>query len=173
MTTSFAGKNIIIGVTGSIAAFKVAGWVSTLAQEEANVSVIMTKSAAQFVVPLTFSSLSGNRACSDLFAHEQSGTISHIQMAAETDCVVIAPATAQTISRMAHGMADDLLTTTVLATKAPVLVCPAMNAKMYSHPATQENIEKLKNFGYRVVEPEYGKMACRMKGRGGLRHGIR
>lgn len=168
MASTFAGKNIIIGVTGSIAAFKVAAWVSTLAQEEANVSVIMTRSATQFVAPLTFSSLSGTITRSEMFDEEQSNTISHIQMATETDCVVIAPATAQTISRLAHGMADDLLTTTVLATKAPVIVCPAMNAKMYSHPATQENIDKLRSFGYRIVEPEHGKMACKDEGKGRL-----
>lgn len=168
MTSSFAGKNIAVGVTGSIAAYKVADWVSRMTQEEANVSVIMTESATKFIAPLTFSSISGNAAMHDLFAEEQPGIISHIQLATEADCFIVAPATAQTISRLAHGMADDLLTAAVLATKAPVVVCPAMNSNMYSHSATQSNIETLRSFGYCIVEPEHGRMACRAEGPGRL-----
>lgn len=168
MHTTLAGKRIVVGVTGSIAAFKVAGWVSALAKEEARVAVIMTESACRFVAPLTFAALSGERVHSALFAGEGAETIPHIQLAREADLVVIAPATAQTIARLAHGLADDLLACTVLATRAPVLVCPAMNAQMYSHPAVQENIETLKKFGYQILTPESGRMACREEGPGRL-----
>jgi len=168
MHATFAGKRIVVGVTGSIAAFKVAGWVSALAREEARVAVIMTESAARFVAPLTFAALSGERVHPSLFAEEDAETIPHIQLAREADLVVIAPATAHTIARLAHGLADDLLACTVLATRAPVLVCPAMNAQMYGHPSVQENIEKLKKFGYQVLIPECGRMACREEGAGRL-----
>jgi phosphopantothenoylcysteine decarboxylase / phosphopantothenate---cysteine ligase len=168
MSTSFAGKRIVVGVTGSIAAFKVAGWVSTLSKEEALVDVIMTGSARQFVTPLTFASLSGRRVYGDMFADELSGSISHIGLAREADCILVAPATAQTIARLAQGQADDLLSTTILATTAPVLVCPAMNVKMFEHPATQKNLGLLQEFGYRVIEPESGVMACGEQGSGRL-----
>ncbi len=168
MTSSFKGKKIIFSVTGSIAAFKAAGWVSTLSQEEADVSVIMTESSTQFVSPLTFSALSGNKTWTDFFEDEKNSSISHIDLAQQADCVLVAPATAQTISRLANGMADDLLSGVILATKAPVIVCPAMNSNMYSHPATQENINKLKTFGYHIVDPEFGSMACKTEGQGRL-----
>jgi len=168
MHTSFAGKRITVGVTGSIAAFKVAGWVSALVKEEAQVTVIMTDSACRFVTPLTFAALSGERVYTNLFAKEDAETIPHIYLARETDLVVIAPTTAQTIARLAHGMADDLLACTVLATQAKVLVFPAMNTQMYRHPAVQENIAKLKDLGYQVIEPESGRMACKEEGEGRL-----
>ena len=168
MHRPFAGKRIIVGVTGSIAAFKVAGWVSALSKEEARVAVIMTESACRFVAPLTFAALSGERVHSSLFAEEGAEDIPHIQLAREVDLLVIAPATAHTIARLAHGLADDLLTCTVLASRAQVLVCPAMNSQMYSHPAVQENIEKLKNLGYLILTPESGRMACKEEGPGRL-----
>lgn len=157
-----------MGVTGSIAAFKVAGWVSNLAKEEARVAVVMTDSACRFVAPLTFAALSGERVHTSLFAKEGAEAIAHIQLAREADLVVIAPATAQTIARLAHGLADDLLACTVLATRAKVLVCPAMNSQMYSHAAVQENIEKLKGYGYQILTPECGRMACKEEGPGRL-----
>jgi len=168
MHTTFAGQRIVVGVTGSIAAFKVAGWVSNLAKEEARVAVIMTDSACRFVAPLTFAALSDERVHTTLFTQEGAEAIPHIQLAREADLVVIAPATAHTIARLAHGLADDLLACTVLATRSPVLVCPAMNSQMYSHPAVQENIEKLKGYGYHVLAPESGRMACREEGAGRL-----
>jgi phosphopantothenoylcysteine decarboxylase/phosphopantothenate--cysteine ligase len=168
MHTTFAGKRIVVGVTGSIAAFKVAGWVSSLTKEEARVAVMMTDSACRFVAPLTFAALSGERVHTSLFTQEGADVISHIQLAREADLVVIAPATAHTIARLAHGLADDLLSCTVLATRAKVLVCPAMNSQMYSHPAVQENIEKLKGYGCQVLTPESGRMACREEGPGRL-----
>lgn len=168
MHTSFAGKRIIVGVTGSIAAFKVAGWVSTLAQEEAEVDVVMTESAKRFVTSLTFSSLSGRRVLTNMFSAEEEGTISHIGLSREADCIIVAPATAQTIARLTYGFADDLLTTTILAADIPVLICPAMNVKMFEHPATQRNIEIAKALGYKVIEPECGNMACGDYGKGRL-----
>jgi phosphopantothenoylcysteine decarboxylase / phosphopantothenate---cysteine ligase len=166
MHTSFAGKRIVIGITGSIAAFKVAGWVSTLAKEEARVTVIMTDSAMRFVSPLTFASLSGEKVYSDMFA--DGPDISHINLAMDADLFIIAPATAHTIAKLAHGLADNLLCATALASRAKVIVCPAMNSRMYSHPATQANIAKLKELNYQIIEPACGMMACKDEGQGRL-----
>ncbi len=168
MTSSFSGKRIVVGVTGSIAAFKVAGWVSALAKDEALVDVVMTAAAQQFVTPLTFSALTGRAVYSDMFEAEREGAISHISLAREADCILIAPATAHTIARLAHGLADDLLSTTVLAARVPVIVCPAMNVKMFEHAATRHNIERLKSLGYRVIDPDSGLMACGEEGAGRL-----
>ena len=168
MQSSFAGKKILVGVTGSIAAFKVAGWVSTLAKAEAVVSVIMSRSAREFVTPLTFSALSGNPTYGEMFAEGLTETMHHITLGRDADLVIVAPATAGTIARLAAGMADDLLTTTILASRAPVMICPAMNSRMYLHPATQENIARLKLFGYQVIAPEDGLMACKEEGPGRL-----
>jgi phosphopantothenoylcysteine decarboxylase/phosphopantothenate--cysteine ligase len=168
MPPSFAGKRIVVGVTGSIAAFKVAGWVSALAKEEALVDVVMTTAATKFVSPLTFGSLSGRPVFEDMFSAEQEGSISHIGLSREADCILIAPATAHTIARLAYGLADDLLSTTVLAARIPVIICPAMNVQMYDHPATARNMKILKDFGYLVIEPESGLMACGEEGSGRL-----
>lgn len=168
MSTSFAGKRIVIGVTGSIAAFKVAGWVSTLAKDEALVDVVLTEAAAKFVTALTFASLSGRQVYQDMFSAEEEGAISHISLSRDADCILIAPATAHTIARLAHGLADDLLSTTVLAARIPVIVCPAMNVQMYEHPATVRNIEVLRDLGYLVIEPDSGTMACGEEGSGRL-----
>ncbi|MGB5231337.1 MAG: bifunctional phosphopantothenoylcysteine decarboxylase/phosphopantothenate--cysteine ligase CoaBC [Desulfoprunum sp.] len=168
MRSSFAGKNIVVGVTGSIAAFKVAGWVSTLAKEEAQVSVIMTRSAREFIAPLTFAALSGNPVHGEMFDPVRAERMDHIALGRDADLVLVAPATADTIARLAGGLADDLLTTTVLAARAPVVVCPAMNSRMYLHPATQDNIGRLKKFGYQVLTPAAGMMACREEGPGRL-----
>jgi len=168
MSNSFAGKRIVFGVTGSIAAFKVAGWVSALAKEEALVDVVMTEAAAKFVAPLTFASLSGRPVFEDMFSAEQEGGISHIGLSREADCILIAPATAKTIARLAYGLADDLLTTTVLAARIPVIICPAMNVQMYEHPATVNNLKILREFGYHIIEPDSGLMACGEEGSGRL-----
>ncbi len=168
MPNSFAGKRIVFGVTGSIAAFKVAGWVSALAKEEALVDVVMTEAAAKFVAPLTFASLSGRPVFEDMFSAEQEGGISHIGLSREADCILIAPATAKTIARLAYGLADDLLTTTVLAARIPVIICPAMNVQMYEHPATVNNLKILREFGYHIIEPDSGLMACGEEGSGRL-----
>ena len=168
MHTTFAGKRILVGVTGSIALFKVAGWVSALAKEEALVDVVMTDSSKEFVSALTFASLSGRSVYDNMFNGEREGSISHIALAREADCLLVAPATAQTIARMAHGLADDLLATIVLAADVPVIVCPAMNVKMYEHPATQKNLSILRDFGYLIIEPDSGLLACGEEGSGRL-----
>ncbi|WP_417913026.1 bifunctional phosphopantothenoylcysteine decarboxylase/phosphopantothenate--cysteine ligase CoaBC [Candidatus Electronema sp. TJ] len=157
-------KKILFGVCGSIAAFKAAGWVSSLAQEGAQVHVVMTAAATRFVTPLTFSALSGNPAHSELFA----AGMEHIALSAAADAVLIAPATAQTIARLAHGLADDLLAASVLACAAPVLICPAMNCRMLAHPATQRNLAVLREYGCRIVEPDSGRLACGEEGTGRL-----
>lgn len=168
MTEVFAGKRILIGVTGSVAAFKVAGWVSTLAKAEARVSVIMTESATRFVTPLTFSALSGEKTYTDMFDGESGESMAHINLGREADIIIVAPATAQTMARLANGMASDLLSTTILASRAPVFICPAMNSRMYGHTATQHNIERLKSYGYTLIDPESGLMACKEEGQGRL-----
>jgi phosphopantothenoylcysteine decarboxylase/phosphopantothenate--cysteine ligase len=168
MQSVFAGKKIIIGITGSIAAFKVAGWVSELAKEEGLVSVMMTSSATKFVTPLTFAALSGNDVYTEMFSAAKEDTMTHISLGRDADVVLIAPATANTIAKLANGFADDLLTTTVLATRAKVVVCPAMNSRMYSHPSTKMNITRLKELGYLVIDPGCGMMACKEEGDGRL-----
>jgi phosphopantothenoylcysteine decarboxylase/phosphopantothenate--cysteine ligase len=168
MQSVFAGKKIIIGITGSIAAFKVAGWVSELAKEEGLVSVMMTSSATKFVTPLTFAALSGNDVYTEMFSAAKEDTMTHISLGRDADVVLIAPATANTIAKLANGFADDLLTTTVLATRAKVVVCPAMNTRMYSHPSTKMNITRLKELGYLVIDPGCGMMACKEEGDGRL-----
>ena len=164
----FAGKNIVVGVSGSIAAFKVAGWVSTLAKAEANVTVIMTAAARRFVTPLTFAALSGNRVHGQLFASDAGEEMPHIRLAREADAILVAPASAQTLARLAHGLTDDLLATVILASRAPVLICPAMNSQMYTHAATRANLETLRGYGYHVLQPASGLLACREQGQGRL-----
>lgn len=164
----FSGKNIVVCVSGSIAAFKVATWVSDLAKEEAIVHVVMSKAAEKFITPLTFSALSGNRVHTDMFAGADDVPMAHIDLGREADLIVIAPASANTIAKLACGISDNLLTTTALATRAPVLVFPAMNSKMYSHRATQQNLLKLRELGYAVIDPDSGVMACKEEGQGRL-----
>lgn len=164
----FAGKNIVVGITGSIAAFKTATWVSDLAKEEALVHVVMSRAAQEFITPLTFGALSSNPVHTEMFAAGEYHSMAHIDLGREADLVIIAPASANTIAKLAAGFADNLLTTTVLATKAPVLVYPAMNSRMYSNQATQQNLQKLKELGYTVVDPASGMMACKEEGQGRL-----
>ena len=164
----FSGKKVVVGVCGSIAAFKVAGWVSKLAQEGADVSVIMTEAAGRFVTPLSFAALSGNSVLTDMFQAEESHAISHIELGQKADLLLVAPATANSIAKFAHGLADDLLSTTLLAADCPVLIAPAMNSRMYENPITQRNITILADNGYSIIEPAYGKMACKSEGPGRL-----
>ena len=168
MHSSFAGKRIIVGVTGSIAAFKVAGWVSALAKDEARVAVIMTDSAMRFVTPLTFAALSGEKVYSDMFADDE-GLIFRILNWEGRRIFSLSPLQPPIpLPGWPMGLADDLLSATVLATRAKVIVCPAMNSQMYSHPATQANIAKLKELNYQVIEPACGMMACKDEGQGRL-----
>lgn len=164
----FAGKNIVIGVSGSIAAFKVASWVSDLAKEEALTHVVMSRAAEQFITPLTFGALSGNPVHTEMFSAGDYHSMDHIDLGREADLVIIAPASANTLAKLAGGFADNLLTTTVLATDSPVIVFPAMNSKMYSNQATQKNLKKLTDLGFIVINPDSGMMACKEEGRGRL-----
>lgn len=161
-------KNIVLGVTGGIAAYKAAELVSRLKKLNANVDVIMTEAAAKFVTPLTFQSLSQNPVVVDMFAEPKRWEIEHISLAEKADVFVIAPATANIIGKIANGIADDMLSTTVMATKAPVIIAPAMNKNMYENPILQENIKKLKSLGYRFVNPSTGRLACGTYGVGRL-----
>ena len=162
------GKRILFGVTGSIAAFKAAGWVRELCAESAGVTVVMTRAAERFVSSLTFGALSGNPVYGNMFDEDPGRLMAHINLSREADCILIAPATARTIARLAHGMADDLLSTVVLAAKIPVVVCPAMNSNMLSHPATRRNLRQLQELGYHVVSPDTGMLACGEEGAGRL-----
>ena len=162
------GKRILLGVTGSISAYKAAEWTRVLVKEEALVQVILTEAAERFVPALTFAALSGTSVHRDMFADNPEALMAHINLSREADALVIAPASAQTIARLAAGMADNLLSTVVLAARIPVLVCPAMNAAMYHHPATQKNIRRLRQFGYRVLQPGSGELACGEVGDGRL-----
>ena len=159
-------KNIIIGVTGGIAAYKTVELVSRLRKSGANVHVIMTQGAHNFVTELTFREISGHPVVTSMWDRVQEFKVEHIALAQLADMVVIAPATANILAKMAIGMADDMLTTTVLATKAPVLVVPAMNSNMYINPATQQNIGILKDRGMLVLEPASGHLACGTAGIG-------
>ncbi len=165
---SLTGKRILLGVTGSIAAYKVAGWVREFTTRSAEVTVVMTKAAKRFVSAMTFGALSGNRVYGDMFVREPEELMAHITLSREADVLLIAPATAHTIARLACGMADDLLSAAVLAAKIPVVVCPAMNTAMYTHPATQHNIGRLCDLGYHVIPPECGELACGEEGAGRL-----
>lgn len=164
----FAGKKIVVGVCGSIAAFKVAGWVSELAKEEAQVSVVMTASAGRFVTPLTFAALSGNEVYTEMFGAGKEDVMAHISIGRDAEVILVAPATANLMARLAAGMADDLLSTTLLASRARVLICPAMNPRMYDHPATRRNLRMLKELGYFIIDPATGMMACKEEGEGRL-----
>jgi len=163
-----AGRRVLFGVTGSIAAFKAAGWVRELTRLSARVEVVMTRAAERFVTPLTFGALSGQQVHRDLFDSDPEGMMAHINLSRRADVLLIAPATAQTIARLAHGLADDLLSTVVLAARIPVVLCPAMNSNMFTHPATQANIRTLRDRGTLVIEPGRGELACGEEGPGRL-----
>lgn len=160
------GKNIVVGVSGGIAAYKACELVSRLKKLNADVHVILTDSASKFVTPLTFQSLSLNQVTVDMFDAPKYWEIEHIALAKLADVLVIAPATANIIGKLAGGIADDMLSTTVMATKAQVIIVPAMNTNMYENPMVQKNITILKKLGYSFVEPEEGRLACGDVGKG-------
>ncbi|MHB1421324.1 MAG: bifunctional phosphopantothenoylcysteine decarboxylase/phosphopantothenate--cysteine ligase CoaBC [Bacillota bacterium] len=162
------GKTVVLGVTGGIAAYKAAEIVSQLVKLNAQVHVLMTQAATRFISPLTLRTLSGNPVSLDLFSEPQVGKVHHIEMAEKADLFLVAPATANFLGKVSHGIADDLLTTTILATQAPVLVAPAMNMHMYDNPLCQENIHRLKGIGYEFIDPAVGVLACGDVGRGKL-----
>lgn len=159
-------KEIIVGVTGSVAAYKACDLISKLKKAGHNITVIMTKEAAEFVTPLLLRHISANEVHLDMFKEPQAYDPCHVSLAQKADLVIIAPATANIIAKLAAGICDDLLTCVVLATKAPVLIAPAMNSNMYMHKATRENIRKLKSFGYKFVGPVKGHLACGLVGIG-------
>ena len=166
--TIFKDRKILLGVTGGIAAYKALELTRLLALEEAKVRVIMTQSAMEFVQPLSFQVLSGQPVCTHLFDLETESRIGHIQVATEAEVAVIAPATANIIGKLAHGIADDYLTTAILACTAPKIICPAMNVNMYENQVVQENLAKLKSRGFHQVGPEVGDLACGVQGLGRL-----
>lgn len=160
------GKTILLGVSGGIAVYKAAALTSKLTQAGADVRVIMTESATKFVDPLTFQTLSRNPVATDVFDERDPSAVQHIDLADAADLLVVAPATANIIGKMARGIADDMLSTTYLATTAKVLVAPAMNVHMYEHPAVQENLDILRRRGVTVIEPGEGQLACGYTGKG-------
>ncbi len=161
-------KNILIGVCGGIAAYKVCDLVSRLKKRNININIIMTKAATNFINPLTFQTLSLNRVVTDMFDEPPYGRVEHIALAQNSDLVLIAPATANIIGKIANGIADDMLTTTIMASKAPVIFAPSMNNIMYENSILQDNIQKLKNKGCLFIEPEEGRLACGDYGKGKL-----
>ncbi len=168
MSETFSGKTIVLGVTGSIAAYKAADLVSQLKKRGHEVHVVMTRDAQEFITPLTLQVLSRQPVTGNLYDEKQSWHPGHIELADKADLLVVAPATANVIARLAHGIADDSLGAIYLATLAPVLIAPAMNGKMWKHPATQANVAILKERGVHFIGPEEGMLACGYEGIGRL-----
>ncbi|MEL7563121.1 bifunctional phosphopantothenoylcysteine decarboxylase/phosphopantothenate--cysteine ligase CoaBC [Dehalogenimonas sp. 4OHTPN] len=164
----FKEKTIVLGITGSVAAYKAADLASRLVQAGAAVEVIMTESAQKFIAPLTLRALTNRQPVTSMWQDANKFSIEHVSLADAADAVLIAPATANTIARLACGLADDILSSTVLATRAPVIIAPAMNCNMYENAATQANIAALKSRGFTFVEPESGRLACGAEGKGRL-----
>lgn len=162
----FKGKNIILGVTGSIAAYKSANIASALVKKGCNVNVLMTKNATNFIHPVTFEELTKNRCITDTFDRNFQRNVAHISLATGADAVLIAPASANVIGKIANGIADDMLTTTVMACICPVIISPAMNTNMFENPIVQDNLKRLEKFGYIIVPPAEGRLACGTTGRG-------
>ena len=162
------GKCVVLGVTGGIAAYKMANVASGLRKAGADVHVIMTENATQFITPLTFETLTNNRCVVDTFARDFKYEVTHISLAKAADLIMIAPATANVIAKIAHGIADDMLTTVVLAAKCKKLVAPAMNTAMLENPITQDNLATLKKYGFGIIEPTVGMLACKDVGKGKL-----
>ena len=160
-------KEIILGICGGIAAYKIPSLIRTLKSFGANVSCILTANGSKFVTPLTLQTLSANKVYEDMFDREI-WDIEHISLAKKADVIVVAPATADKISALSSGRADDLLSSVILAAKAPVLLCPSMNENMWLHKATQDNVKRVKSFGYQIVGPGKGALACGDEGVGRL-----
>ncbi len=160
------GKTVVLGVTGSIAAYKIANLASALVKRHADVHVIMTENATNFITPTTFETLTSNKCLVDTFDRNFQFNVEHVSLAQKADCMLIAPATANVIAKLAHGLADDMLTTTALACDAPIMVSPAMNTHMYEKQITQDNIETLRRYGMEIIEPATGYLACGDTGAG-------
>ncbi|WP_449077553.1 bifunctional phosphopantothenoylcysteine decarboxylase/phosphopantothenate--cysteine ligase CoaBC [Ruminococcus sp.] len=167
----FKGKNIILGVTSSIAAYKSANVASALVKKGCNVNVLMTENATNFINPLTFEELTKHKCIIDTFDRNVQYNVAHISLAVSADAFIIAPASANVIGKIANGIADDMLTTTVMACKCPVIISPAMNTNMYENPIVQDNLAKLERFGYIIVPPAEGRLACGAIGKGKMPDG--
>ena len=154
------GKTIVLGVTGSIAAYKIAGLASMLVKQHADVHVIMTKNACNFINPITFETLTKHKCLVDTFDRNFEFSVKHVSLAQAADVFLIAPASANVIGKIANGICDDMLTTTVCATRKPVLISPAMNTGMFENPIVQDNLKKLAHFGYHIIQPAVGRLAC-------------
>lgn len=163
-----SGKTVILGVTGSIAAYKAANLASMLRKQHADVQVIMTKNATEFINPITFETLTGKKCLVDTFDRNFQYEVEHVELAKRADLAIVAPASANVIAKLAHGIADDMLTTTLLACTCPKLVAPAMNTRMYQNPITQDNLATLRHYGFQVIEPVSGHLACGDTGAGKL-----
>lgn len=164
--TSLTGRQVLVGVTGGIACYKTCTVVSSLVQKGAGVTCVMTRSATRFVRPLTFEALSGRKVLTALWKLQDTADPQHIRLAEAADVVVIAPATANVLAKLSHGLADDLLSTLMLVVEAPVIIAPAMNERMWNNRAVQANVARLRDAGYRMVGPGQGWMACRTVGVG-------
>lgn len=159
-------KTVVLGVTGSIAAYKIASLASSLVKKGANVHVIMTQNATNFINPITFESLTGRKCLVDTFDRNFEFQVEHVSLAKQADVFMVAPASANVIGKIAGGIADDMLTTTIMACKAPKIISPAMNTNMFENPIVQDNIQKLKDYGYEVIDPASGYLACGDTGAG-------
>ena len=159
-------KTVVLGVTGSIAAYKIAYLASSLVKEKCEVHVIMTQNATNFINPITFETLTGNKCLVDTFDRNFEFNVEHVSLAKKADLFMIAPASANVIGKIANGIADDMLTTTIMAAKCPKLIAPAMNTNMFENPIVQDNIQKLKGYGFKVIAPDVGYLACGDTGRG-------
>ncbi|MDE6829871.1 MAG: phosphopantothenoylcysteine decarboxylase, partial [Lachnospiraceae bacterium] len=153
-------KTILLGVTGGIAAYKSASLASMLVKSGAEVRVIMTSHAVNFINPITFESLTGNKCITDTFDRNFEFKVEHVALAKKADAIIVAPATANIIAKLAHGLADDMLTTTILASAAPKLIAPAMNTGMYENPITQDTLTLLAKYGMKIIKPADGSLAC-------------
>ncbi len=167
--STLKNKQILLGISGGVAAYKAAYLARRLIEQGANVLPAMTRSACEFIQPLTFQSITGNPVATDLLDPAQERSMGHINLARQADMILIAPATAHIIAKLAHGLADDLLTTLCLATESPIFIAPAMNNKMWSNPATQNNIRLLQSYGMQILGPDSGDQACGEQGPGRLR----
>ncbi len=160
------GKTVVLGVTGSIAAYKIANLASMLVKQHAEVHVLMTENAAKFITPITFETLTNQKCIVDTFDREFEFDVKHISLAQKADIFMVAPASANVIGKIANGIADDMLTTTIMACEAPKLIAPAMNTHMFLNPIVQDNMEKLRKYGYEIIEPASGRLACGDTGAG-------
>ena len=163
-----SGKTVLLGVTGGIACYKAAALASALVKQHCDVQVVMTRNATEFLTPVTFEQLTGNRVAVDTFDRNHPFQVEHVALADRADLVLIAPATANVLAKLAHGIADDMLTTTVLACDCPTMAAPAMNTRMYENPVTQDNLAALRRYGWEIIAPASGRLACGAVGPGKL-----